>query len=554
MAGDSITVGKACGIETELGVIAPEHFRPRDAVEYFVRAAKQEWVCRKFSRNVGWDPTVRLLSQERTKDENDLRAHPQLKDTEWMWAGNRILDNGARFYLDCKHPEISTPTCTDPRMLVIWNRACYRSIEIIRKKFLENGIEFKVFRNNVALSLWPEELLLLRSRKEDEDTSMPPRETFACHLNITVNRRIDERELIFKDIPFFILLTPVVGLGKVGGDNGQEWADFQISQRADWHEDIANSFTTVLRAIHNTRDNPYARWKNFRRVHIICFDSNMLELPEYLKAGLCSILYMMMEDRELDNRFWIGNPVKAFRAISRDINLDLKLETMGHPKARPVTDYLKEYADLFWQYLDHYHPLNEILKDVVVRFRKVVDLLEAKNWDELRGKTDWVTKKFLIKSKLAKKGAGWRSPLAQYWDAGYSNNADDAFFASKIANHPETVRVSTDAEIEYAMSDPPPSRSRWITAVLDRYRERVESSDYWYRIEFKGRGEDERWAVYFEDPNIYWNEAMAGELLSLSFDEFVEAAKRIPFMRVAHLIQDIRGEWIYDWPPENTVI
>ena len=36
---------------------------------------------------------------------------------------NAVLTNGARYYVDHAHPELSTPECADPRSIVVYDRA-----------------------------------------------------------------------------------------------------------------------------------------------------------------------------------------------------------------------------------------------------------------------------------------------------------------------------------------------------------------------------------------------------------------------------------------------
>ena len=46
---------------------------------------------------------------------------------------NLILSNGARFYVDHAHPEYSSPETTNPRDLVIWDRAGERVLNLARQ-------------------------------------------------------------------------------------------------------------------------------------------------------------------------------------------------------------------------------------------------------------------------------------------------------------------------------------------------------------------------------------------------------------------------------------
>ena len=64
---------------------------------------------------------------------------------------NAVLTNGARYYVDHAHPELSTPECADARSVVVWDRAAeqilIRSMEAAHR-MLPDGQEIVVHKNN----------------------------------------------------------------------------------------------------------------------------------------------------------------------------------------------------------------------------------------------------------------------------------------------------------------------------------------------------------------------------------------------------------------------
>ena len=60
-------------------------------------------------------PAVFDLSPAQALDHNDL--------DEDTGMANVILTNGARLYVDHAHPEYSTPEVTNPRDVVLWDKA-----------------------------------------------------------------------------------------------------------------------------------------------------------------------------------------------------------------------------------------------------------------------------------------------------------------------------------------------------------------------------------------------------------------------------------------------
>ena len=64
---------------------------------------------------------------------------------------NAVLTNGARYYVDHAHPELSTPECADARSVVVFDRAAeliaLRSMDAA-KRLLPEGQEIVVYKNN----------------------------------------------------------------------------------------------------------------------------------------------------------------------------------------------------------------------------------------------------------------------------------------------------------------------------------------------------------------------------------------------------------------------
>ncbi|MBU6415292.1 proteasome accessory factor PafA2 family protein [Patescibacteria group bacterium] len=508
MHRESRAIRKMCGIETELGVNKKGEMSVETSAASFIKNIRPEWLNAEF-QTPAWDSRERL----RKKDESD-RAHDYLNNWRWKETYNHLLRNGARLYLDGAHPEISGPICADPHMLVVWNRACYRWIDLIRKKYQEtSGEEYRLIRNNVGMT---------NQSRTAQNPQAVTRESHGCHLNMTVARFVNEHELIKKTLPWFILQLPMSCSGKVGADYGRPHADFQISQRADFMFEIASTETMYKRPWCNRRNRSYADAARFRCEHMIPFDSNMLELPEYLKAGLTAILLMMIEDGELDNRFEIQDPLNVALAISRDTDLRLKIQLVNREKSRLIVDCLRDYHDLFASYLEEYHPDNAILNDVVRRFDEALTLCAARDWPGLFGKLDWVTKKLFIEQALSRKQKTWTDWLAYRLDIDYhDNNHETGLFYKTIMRYPDVVRIATDAEIAEAMTIPPPTRARWIVETIRAYQPAVRYSDYYYCVTFNDATRNDMLSLFFPDPDTPWDDLTARELFTLPLNEFL---------------------------------
>lgn len=508
---------RACGNETELGMIAPDLglnvTAGRDFIDRFRSSTKPLGV----DVEVEWDPRPRLrLSYDLVEER---KHHAYLKDPLWRSGRNFLLDNGARFYLDGEQAEISSPKCLSPLMLLTWNRACYLLLDKIRAQFAADGVKYSIFRNNVAIDM--EEMRRQEAHKRR-------RSAWGFHLNLTSARFVPGDILIRRAIPWFAGQIPLHGSGKVGCDVPGVDIDFQISQRADFMEDDANNNTMAFRPIFNTRDVAYADERRFRRVHIIPFDANMLELPDFLKTALNTIFFMALEDGIIDDRFEIYNPVAEIHKISWDLEFRNRVWRVNQRKTRNTLDCLRDYLHLFWEYLEAYWPEEWELKSAVILASLKVEKFAKKDWDGLFGWSDWVTKREVIRGVLEREGKNWQDSRAYQLDSRYHDNNHSAglFFRKGISGHPNVMRLTSDEEVERAVTTPPPTSLKWVIEIMRRYQGQIASSTYWDRISFRRELADrtEYPTLIFNDPNIVWDEKLAEELLSLPLPEFLEAA------------------------------
>ena len=75
-------------------------------------------------------------------------AQPPDVDTHLV---NAVLTNGARFYVDHAHPEVSTPECADARSVVVFDRAAEVIVQramAAAGRILPPGQEIVVHKNN----------------------------------------------------------------------------------------------------------------------------------------------------------------------------------------------------------------------------------------------------------------------------------------------------------------------------------------------------------------------------------------------------------------------
>ena len=150
--------------------------------------------------------------------------------------------------------------------------------------------------------------------------------TFGCHENYLVRRAAPLTETNLRSLLAFLTLRLLyTGAGRVGAtvaaEGRGEWprpgpgALFQISQRADYIKNDLFEWVQFNRAIINTRDEPLADARKYRRLHLLHGDTNVLPASLLLKVGTTSLALDLLEMNCLP-KIMLDDPVAAFRQLS----------------------------------------------------------------------------------------------------------------------------------------------------------------------------------------------------------------------------------------------
>ncbi|NDF32612.1 MAG: proteasome accessory factor PafA2, partial [Acidimicrobiia bacterium] len=292
-----MAIAKVCGIETEYGILVRGgESNPVAASSVLINA----YVTDR-SRRIDWD----FEDESPGVDARGFSYEDALAPEVEMHLVNAVLTNGARYYVDHAHPEISTPECSDALQALLYDRSAE---EIIRRSML------------LAAPLLPagSEMLLHKNNSDGKGNS------YGCHENYLVARETPFGRLVSEITPHFVTRQVFCGAGKVGCEApGRGWGDvpFQISQRADFFEEEVGLETTLKRPIVNTRDEPHCDPQKYRRLHVIVGDANMSEGATLLKLGTTSLVLSMIEDGFLGHDLALAHPVPAIRQVSHDPSL-----------------------------------------------------------------------------------------------------------------------------------------------------------------------------------------------------------------------------------------
>jgi len=345
---------------------------------------------------------------------------------------NKVLANGGRLYVDGAHPEYSTPECTNPREVVAYERAGERvAAECLRELARIRGCDkFVLYKNNT----------------DGKGNS------YGYHENYLLERSVPFDRVVRLLVPFFVTRQIYAGAGKVGAENHGHPAAYQLSQRADFFECLVDLNTMVKRPIINTRDEPHADPAKYRRFHVIIGDANMAELSTYLKLGTTSIVLDLLEAGIEVPGVDLDDPVRAIKEVSRDLDVKKTLKlTDGRVTTAIAVQrmYLKTALDFY-----ACHELNQVTKDILVRWEEVLEKLEQDPVSLVRD-LDWVAKRQMIYSYMDRKGCDWKDPRVSLLDLQYHDVRPEKGLYYALERSNLIDRLLQDSDIAKAEHTPP---------------------------------------------------------------------------------------------------
>ena len=377
-----MAVPKTLGIETEYGivhrgVVAPN---PISASSLLINA----YLSRRAdpgggpgAPRVGWD----FVDESPAVDVRGFTLLDAMAPEIETHLVNAVLTNGARYYVDHAHPELSTPECADALSMVLQDRAA----EMILIESMEAANEFL-----------PEdqELVVYKNNSDGKGNS------YGCHENYLMDRSTPFGRIVQHATTHFVTRQVFTGAGKVGCElphRDRSHIEFQLTQRADFFEEEVGLETTLKRPIINTRDEPHADPLRYRRLHVIVGDANLCEVATFLKLGTTAIVLGMVEDDVLDSTVAVADPVRALQAVSWDLTLSEPL-VLTDGRTATAMDLQWELLESAQKYLLDRGPESvggPIAEQVVERWEQVLSGLE-RDPTSLIGQVDWVTKRHLL--------------------------------------------------------------------------------------------------------------------------------------------------------------
>jgi proteasome accessory factor PafA2 len=443
---------KVCGIETELGIVV----RVAESNPVLASSLVVNAYVNGSAPRIAWD----FDAEQPGNDARGFNLIDVMAPEVETHLVNAVLTNGARFYVDHAHPEISTPECRDPLEALVYDRAAE---EIARDAM------------RAANALLPPEgeVVLYKNNSDGKGNS------YGCHENYLMDREIPFGRIVSQITPHFVTRQIFCGAGKVGCElPGLEpgAVPFQISQRADFFEEEVGLETTLKRPIVNTRDEPHCDPQRYRRLHVIVGDANMSEVATLLKVGTTAIVLAMIEDDRLGTDVLLADPVRAIRAISHDPDLTrtVMLRSGQRMTALEIQWHLYAKARAYAQDCGLEAVGETIGFEILDRWEQVLGGLE-RNDPGLATTVDWIAKRRLVEGYRDRHGLAGDDPRLKALDLQYHDLRTERSLASRVGL--ETIVDPEDAR--RAMSDPPTTtRAYFRGRCLQRWPDEVVAANW----------------------------------------------------------------------------
>ncbi len=413
------------------------------------------------SRRARWDYEVESpLRDARGFDLSSPTLHaPNDSELVDLGAANVILTNGARLYVDHAHPEFSTPEVTNPRDIVIWDKAGERVMEeaAMRSATVPGTPRIQLYKNNV----------------DGKGAS------YGAHENYLMARSTTFPSIVAGLTPFFVTRQVVCGAGRVGIGAAGDEAGYQLAQRSDYIEVEVGLETTLKRGIINTRDEPHADADKYRRLHVIIGDANMSEYSTLLKVGTAALVLDMIEKGVRFDELRLAEPVRSVHRISHDPTLKTTVDLADGRKMTGL-DVQQAYFEKAQKHVENTlgADVDDATVEVLTLWGEVLDDL-ARDPLSTADRLDWTAKLRLLEGYRERDGLTWDAPRLHLVDLQYADVRMGKGLYNRLVARGSMKRLVSEEDVISAMRNPPEdTRAYFRGRCLARYPAQVAAASW----------------------------------------------------------------------------
>jgi proteasome accessory factor A len=245
-----------------------------------------------------------------------------------------------------------------------------------------------------------------------------------------------------------------------------------MSQRADFIESDLSVNTMHNRPVVNTRDEPHADPARFRRLHLILGDANLSEWATALKVGTTRVVLELIA-RGAAPDVTVEHPAAAVKTISRDPDLKAGVR-LGD--GRRVTAW-----ELQALYLEASRCLEGTDPETDWVLREWAATLAALAGDQtsLRGRVDWITKRWLLETFIEDARIAWDDPWLESLDLAYHHLDPGRGLFRGLEGDGVASRVATPEAVEHAVQHAPADTRAAIRELcVTRFADEVDSMQW----------------------------------------------------------------------------
>jgi proteasome accessory factor A len=384
-----------------------------------------------------------------------------------------FLYNGGRVYIDMGHIEYCTAECATVADVVRYDRAGDR-ILLAAVDALGLGEKVSFFRNNI-----------------DHHSGA----TFGCHENYSLLRAAPLTEKnVLSLLAFLTVRLLFTGSGRVGGakfppGEPMKTVPFQISQRADYIENDFYEWVQHNRAIINTRDEPLADPRKYRRLHLLHGDTHVLPSALYLKIGATRLVLDLLEADELPDLV-LEDAVGTLRALSHQPVPPWRVAVQGRGSMDAV-----ELLGEFRRRAQKLFSGRDAETDAVLALWSRVERGLANDLKSVVGLVDWVTKHHLLETFRESEKLEWNDPWLEAQDLEYHHIDPARSLGLALADLDGPWAVGLDDPA--AMEQPP--RDTRASLRSQALRELATGEEY-YEIDWERVQRTEGESIMMLDP------------------------------------------------------
>ncbi len=456
-----MAIPKVCGIETEFGIIVrgTDDWNPVAASSLLINSylGRSTVAANNQSGAVAWDFIDEMPGADARDAIPPEFVLPPEVETHLV---NTVLTNGARYYVDHAHPEVSSPECRTALSATRYDVAAELVVQASMRAAndaLPPGQEMVVYKDNT-------------DRKGN---------TYGCHENYLLARSLPFGQIVHCATTHFVSRQVFTGSGKVGSElpgGHDNRITYQLTQRAEHFEEEVGLETTLKRPIVNTRDEPHSDHSQYRRLHVIVGDANMSQVATFLKLGTTSLIFAMLEDGRYTHRFAFDDPVSALQEVSHDLTLSqpLKMDDGRTATALEVQWDLYEQVTEWVEDFGYEAVGEESGKLVMEHWSQILTDLET-DPETAADRVDWVAKKRLVDAFADRHGLEGNDPRLRALDLQYH----DLRPAKSLSSRAGLVELVDRADAEAAVTEPPPdTRAYFRGRCLQKYADDIVAANW----------------------------------------------------------------------------